>query len=64
MDDSKLNKGKRFTLLKCILTRVINTMQITETETKFLNELVKDCITYGLEEKEAMQYLEVRFKPV
>lgn len=39
-------------------------MQITETETKFLNELVKDCITYGLEEKEAMQYLEVRFKPV
>jgi ribosomal protein L15 len=39
-------------------------MQITKTESKFLNELVKDCITYGLEEKEAMQYFEVRFKTV
>jgi hypothetical protein len=35
-----------------------------KTESKFLNELVKDCITYGLEEREANHYLEVRFKPV
>jgi hypothetical protein len=39
-------------------------MAITETETKFLNELVKDCITYGLEEKEALGYIETRFKRV
>ena len=32
-----------------------------KTESKFLNELAKDCITYGLEEREANQYLEVRF---
>ena len=35
-----------------------------KTESKFLNELAKDCITYELEEREANQYLEVRFKPV
>jgi hypothetical protein len=34
-------------------------MAITETETKFLNELVKDCITYGLEEKEALGYIKL-----
>ena len=39
-------------------------MTITKTESKFLNELAKDCITYGLEGKEAYQYLEVRSKPV
>ena len=33
-------------------------------ESKFLNELAKDCITYGLKEREANHYLEVRFKPV
>ena len=35
-----------------------------KTESKFLNELAKDCITYGPEEREANHYLEVRFKPV
>ena len=39
-------------------------MPITKTEGKFFNELVRYCITSGLEEKEAKQYLEVRFKPV
>jgi hypothetical protein len=37
---------------------------ITESENKLLNELVKDCITYRLEEKEAMQYIAVRFKQI
>ena len=35
-----------------------------KTESKFLNELAKDCITYRLKEREANHYLEVRFKPV
>jgi ribosomal protein L15 len=39
-------------------------MAITKTETKFLNELVKDCITYGLEEKEALKYIEITFKEI
>ena len=39
-------------------------MPITETENKLLNELVKDCITYRLEEKEALQYIAIRFKQV
>jgi len=37
---------------------------ITESENKLLNELVKDCITYRLEEKEALQYIAIRHKPV
>lgn len=37
---------------------------ITESENKLLNELVKDCITYRLEEKEALQYIAIRFKQV
>ncbi len=39
-------------------------MAITQIETKFLNELVKDCITYKLEEQEALQYIEIRFKRI
>ena len=39
-------------------------MPLTETENKLLNELVKDCITYRLEEKEALQYIAIRFKQV
>ena len=39
-------------------------MPITQTENKLLNELVKDCITYRLEEKEALQYIAIRFKQV
>src|SRR6266498_2166208 len=39
-------------------------MPITQTENRFLNELVKDCITYGLQEKEALEYIGTRFKPV
>ncbi len=34
------------------------------TESKFVNELVKDCITYGLEEQEALKYIEIRFKSI
>jgi hypothetical protein len=39
-------------------------MPITATENKLLNKLVKDCITYRLEEKEALQYIAIRYKPV
>ena len=39
-------------------------MKITQTESKLLNELVKDCITYRLEEKEALKYIEIRFKKI
>ena len=38
--------------------------QITETENKFLNELIKDCITYRLSEAEALQYIEIRFHKI
>ena len=34
----------------------------TEIEDKFLTELIKDCITYRLEEQEALQYIAIRFK--
>ena len=34
----------------------------TETQDTFLNELIKDCITYRLEEQEALKYIEIRFK--
>ena len=37
---------------------------ITDSENKLLNELVKDCITYRLEEKEALQYIAVRNKAI
>jgi hypothetical protein len=37
---------------------------ITETETKFLNELVKDCITYRLTTQEAIRYIASRFKQI
>jgi hypothetical protein len=38
--------------------------KITLTESKFLNELVKDCITYRLTENEALKYIEIRFKKI
>jgi hypothetical protein len=38
--------------------------QVTETENKFLNELIKDCITYRLSEEEALQYIEIRFHKI
>ena len=37
---------------------------ISKTESKFLNELVKDCITYRLTESEAIDYIETRFKKI
>ena len=37
---------------------------IKQIEAKFLEELVKDCITYRLSEKEALQYIESRFKRI
>ncbi len=36
-------------------------LTVTQTETKFLNELVKDCITYRLSEEEALEYIRIRF---
>ena len=38
--------------------------QITETENKFLNELIKDCIPYRLSEQEALQYIGIRFHKI
>jgi len=37
---------------------------ITETENKFLNSLVQDCITYRLKESEAVEYIKIRFKQI
>ena len=37
---------------------------ITKTENRFLNELVKDCITYKLTETEALEYIKIRFHPI
>jgi hypothetical protein len=40
-------------------------LPLTESENKLLTELVKDCITYRLEEKEVLQYISVRgVKPI
>ena len=39
-------------------------MTITQTESKFLNELVLDCITYRLHEPEALEYIKTRFKEI
>ena len=39
-------------------------MEITETENKFLNALVQDCITYRLTTEESLSYIENRFKRI
>jgi hypothetical protein len=39
-------------------------LTITQTETKFLNELVLDCITYRLSKEEALEYIKTRFKRI
>jgi CHAT domain-containing protein len=39
-------------------------LTITQTENKFLNELVLDCITYRLGEREALEYIRIRFKEI
>jgi hypothetical protein len=50
---------------KSISMKVIDTMgNITETEKQFLNELVKDCITFRLTETEAVEYIETRFHAI
>jgi hypothetical protein len=36
----------------------------TEIENRFLNELIKDCITYRLTETEALEYIENRFRRI
>jgi hypothetical protein len=36
-------------------------MRRTSIESKFLDELVSDCITYGLKEKEALEYIKLKF---
>jgi hypothetical protein len=39
--------------------------KITRNDSRFLNELIKDCITYKLSESEAVQYIETRYgKPI
>jgi hypothetical protein len=39
-------------------------LTLTQTESKFLNELVLDCITYRLHEGEALEYIKIRFKEI
>jgi hypothetical protein len=39
-------------------------LTITQTENKFLNELVLDCITYRLEERDALEFIRIRFKEI
>lgn len=36
-------------------------MRRTPVESKFLDELVNDCITFGLKEVEALEYIKLRF---
>lgn len=38
--------------------------RVTETEDKFLNELVKDCITFRLTETEVLAYIKARFHEI
>jgi hypothetical protein len=38
--------------------------RITTVENKFLNELIKDCITFRLDESEAQEYIKTRFKEI
>ena len=33
----------------------------TSTQSRFLDNLVSDCITFGLKEKEALEYIKVKF---
>ena len=44
--------------------KAISILKITKTESKFLTELVKDCITYRLTENESLEYIEKRFKRI
>ena len=37
---------------------------ITETHNKFLNSLVQDCITYKLSEREALEYIRLKFRSI
>ena len=37
---------------------------ISKTESKFINELIKDCITYNLDTKESLEYIKTRFKKI
>ena len=37
---------------------------LQKTEKQFLNELVKDCITFRLTETEAVEYIETRFHAI
>ena len=39
-------------------------LTLTQTESKFLNELVLDCITYRLHEGEALEYIKIRFREI
>jgi hypothetical protein len=37
---------------------------ISKIESKFINELIKDCITHNLDTKESLAYIESRFKKI
>jgi hypothetical protein len=39
-------------------------MRRTPIESKFLDELVSDCITYGLKEEEALEYIKSKFREI
>ena len=41
--------------------KALTKLTLTQTENKFLNELVLDCIAYRLTEPEALRYIEARF---
>ena len=61
---SGITRQKEILGLNVQLTKVTYTLPITQTENKLLNELVKDFIAYRLEEKEAMQYIAIRYEPI
>jgi hypothetical protein len=46
------------------VNRLITMGMVSKTESKFLNSLVQDCITYGLTEPEALKYIEIRLKKI
>lgn len=47
-----------------LMLRLDIKLQITQTESKFINSLVTDCITYRLSERESLEYIETRFKRI
>jgi hypothetical protein len=44
------------------LNNQIKREQITGAKSDFLNELIKDCVYYGLGDDDSLRYIEMRFK--